>query len=86
MTSCTSEDFEGKYLMGTKSGQYVDDDIVKDMNLKIHPIGTLLVSCSAYLGRCAIVKKPLVTNQTFIGLVANEFELSNEFLYYSLFA
>jgi len=79
---CRIEDFDGKYLMGTKSGQYVNDGIVKEMNLKIHPIGTLLVSCSANLGRCAIVKRPLITNQTFIGLVVNELKLSNEFIYY----
>ena len=79
---CRIEDFDGKYLMGTKSGQYVNDGIVKEMNLKIHPIDTLLVSCSANLGRCAIVKRPLITNQTFIGLVVNELKLSNEFMYY----
>jgi len=79
---CRIEDFDGKYLIGTKSGQYVNDGIVKEMNLKIHPLGTLLVSCSADLGRCAIVKRPLTTNQTFIGLVINELKLSNEFLYY----
>ncbi len=42
------------------------------MNLKIFPINTLLVSCSADLGRCAIVKKELISNQTFIGLVPKE--------------
>ncbi|OGP66852.1 MAG: hypothetical protein A2W27_08365 [Deltaproteobacteria bacterium RBG_16_44_11] len=52
------------------------------MNLKVHPKETLIVSCSADLGRCAIIKKPLVTNQTFIGLVINDKKASNEFLFY----
>jgi type I restriction enzyme S subunit len=40
------------------------------------------VSCSADLGRCAIVTRPLVTNQTFIGLVLDDVAASNEFMYY----
>ena len=79
---CRIEDFEGKYIFDSKSKQYVDKDIIIEMNLRVHPKETLLVSCSADLGRCAIVKKPLVTNQTFIGLVVNETTASNEFLYY----
>ncbi|WAI02309.1 restriction endonuclease subunit S [Methanogenium organophilum] len=79
---CRIEDFNGKYLDGSKSGQHVDKEIINGMNLKIHPFGTLLVSCSADLGRCAIIRKPLVTNQTFIGLVVDESKLLNEFLYY----
>ena len=79
---CRIEDFDGKFLTGSKSGQHVDKNIIEQMNLKLLPVGTLLVSCSADLGRCAIVKTPLVTNQTFIGLVVDETSASNEFLYY----
>jgi type I restriction enzyme S subunit len=79
---CRIEDFDGKYLSSSKSGQFVDDEIVRDMNLRVHPTGTLLVSCSADLGRCAIVGKPLVSNQTFIGLVFDDIKASNEFFYY----
>jgi len=68
--------------LNSKSGRYVDKEIVNNMNLKIFPADTLLVSCSADLGRCAIVKKPLVTNQTFIGLVIDDSKADNEFLYY----
>ena len=52
------------------------------MNLKVYPVNTLLVSCSANLGFCAIVKKELITNQTFIGLVPDESKVNIEFLYY----
>lgn len=80
---CRIEDFEGKYLFGSKSGQGVDRDVIKEMNLKIYPLNTVLVSCSAYLGRCAIVKAPLITNQTFIGLVPGN-SLDEEYLYYAM--
>jgi type I restriction enzyme S subunit len=79
---CRIEDFDGKYLSRSRSGQHVDQQTVKEMNLKVYPVGTLLVSCSADLGRCAIVGRPLVTNQTFIGLVLDGTVSSSEFLYY----
>lgn len=79
---CRIEDFDGIYLKNSKSGQGVNSQTVKEMNLKICPIDTLLVSCSADLGRCAIVKEPLVTNQTFIGLVPRKEKLDILFLYY----
>lgn len=81
---CRIEDFEGKYLSSSKSGQGVTQMTVKEMNLKIYPINTLLVSCSANLGFCAIVKKELITNQTFIGLVPDENMVDVEYLYYVL--
>jgi type I restriction enzyme S subunit len=79
---CRIEDFDGIYLTGSKSGQCVDIDTVHSMNLKVYPTGTLLVSCSADLGRCAIVTRPLVSNQTFIGLVMDDATSSNLFFYY----
>jgi type I restriction enzyme S subunit len=79
---CRIEDFEGKYLSSSKSGQGVDSETILSMNLKLYPLNTLLVSCSANLGICAIVKTELVTNQTFIGLVPNEQLINIEFLYY----
>lgn len=78
---CRIEDFTGKYLYKSKSNQGVSMDTVKEMNLKIFPINTLIVSCSAYLGRCAIIKCDLVTNQTFIGLVPNQ-NVDVEYLFY----
>lgn len=78
---CRIEDFNGKYLTGSKSNQGVSEETVSKMNLKIYPINTVLVSCSANLGKCSIVKKPLMTNQTFIGLVPSN-KICEEFLYY----
>ena len=51
------------------------------MGLRVYPTNTILVSCSADLGRCAIVGRPLVTNQTFIGLVPSD-RVDPLFLYY----
>lgn len=80
---CRIEDFDGKYLKKSLSNQGVDLNTVSKMNLKIFSVNTLLVSCSANLGRCAIVKQKLVTNQTFIGLVPSD-RIDVEFLYYKM--
>ena len=68
------EDLEGKYLNGTLSNQYVTEDTVKKMNLKIIPKNSLIVSSSATFGVVAVVTQDLITNQTFIGLVPKEIE------------
>ena len=68
------EDIEGKYLNGTLSDQYVTEETVKQMNLKIIPKDSLIVSSSATFGVVAVVTNDLITNQTFIGLVPNEKE------------
>ena len=68
------EDIEGKYLNGTLSNQYVTEDTVKKMNLKIIPKNSLIVSSSATFGVVAVVTQDLITNQTFIGLVPKEIE------------
>ena len=75
------EDFSGKTIEGSKSGQGVSNEIIQKMNLKVFPIGTVLCSCSCKMGATAIVTKPLVTNQTFIGIVPNH-RYSSEYLYY----
>jgi len=78
---CRIEDFNGIYLSDTKTNQYVSQKTIVEMGLKVYPINTVIVSCSADLGKCAIIKRPLVSNQTFIGLVPSE-NLDSKFLYY----
>ncbi len=77
------EDIKGKYAHDTLSNQYVSENTIKEMNLKVYPVGTVLCSCSATIGFYAITKKELVTNQTFIGIYPDK-KLHNEFLYYFL--
>lgn len=79
---CRIEDFDGKYLSKSKSNQGVNSKTIKEMNLKVYPIGTLLVSCSANLGFCAITTTELLTNQTFIGLVPDSSKVDVLFLFY----
>ena len=79
---CRIEDFSGKYLLTSKTNQGVSEETIKKMNLKVFPVDTLLVSCSANLGKCAIIKKRLITNQTFIGLIPKKNKVSIEFFYY----
>ncbi len=78
---CRIEDFNGIYLSDSKTNQYVSQKTISEMGLKVYPVNTVIVSCSADLGKCAIIKRPLVTNQTFIGLVPSD-NLDSKFLYY----
>ena len=78
---CRIEDIEGMYFNKSLSGLMVSDSVIKKMNLKVFPTGTVICSCSATLGVCAINTQPLITNQTFIGLVCSD-QVSNRYLYY----
>ena len=59
------EDIEGRYINTSLSGQFVSDETIKSMNLKVIPKGSLIVSASATFGVVAIVNNDLITNQTF---------------------
>ena len=75
------EDFDGKYLGESKSGQGVTQSQVTQMPLRVFPEGTVVCSCSCTMGATAIATRPLVTNQTFIGLVPGP-RIDASFLYY----
>ncbi|EME3527268.1 restriction endonuclease subunit S [Enterococcus faecium] len=66
------EDIEGKFLNDSLSEQYVTEETIQKMNLKIIPKDSLIVSSSATFGVVAVVTQNLITNQTFIGLVPRE--------------
>jgi type I restriction enzyme S subunit len=78
------EDYNGKYIYGSKSNQGVSKDLINEMNLKVYPINTVLTTCSCSFGTTMIVKEPMTSNQTFIGLFPNKIDLDEEFLYYQL--
>ena len=80
---CRIEDIDGTDLHGSKSGLAVSEATIREMNLKVVPTGTVIASCSASLGSYAIASQPLITNQTFIGLVCGE-SLFNRFLLHVL--
>lgn len=79
------EDFDGKYVNQSKSGQGVSIETVNEMNLKVYPIGTVLTACSCTMGKTAITTVPLITNQTFIGITPKQ-DLYSDYLYYFLLA
>src|SRR4051812_6768711 len=62
------EDFAGQEIRASKSAQGVTLEQVAEMNLRVYEPGTVLCSCSCTMGATAIVREPLVSNQTFIGL------------------
>ena len=78
---CRIEDKQGQYFNGSLSGLGVSEKVIKQMNLKVFPTGTVICSCSASLGSYAINTRPLITNQTFIGIVCGEL-LFNKYLLY----
>ena len=80
---CRIEDVIGKYLSESLSNKRVSNEVIKEMNLKVYPIGTLLFTCSASIGTTAITTEKLCTNQTFIGLYPSN-RLNVEYLYYYL--
>jgi type I restriction enzyme S subunit len=80
---CRIEDIEGVTLNGSLSNLQVSQQTIIDMKLKVMPVGTVIASCSASLGRYAITTKPLITNQTFIGLVCGP-QILNRFLLHLL--
>ena len=75
------EDFSGRYLKKSKTNQGVSIETVTKMNLKIFPKGTVLCSCSCTMGATAIASTPLVSNQTFIGIVPKS-NLKSEYVYW----
>jgi type I restriction enzyme S subunit len=81
---CRIEDIQGNFIHGSLSGLGVSASTIKEMNLKVMPTGTVIASCSASLGRYAITTQPLITNQTFIGLVCGP-ALFNRYLLHWLF-
>ena len=80
---CRIEDVKGQTIDSSKTGLGVSPATIAEMNLKVYPVGTVLATFSASLGTYAITSAPIITNQTFIGLVCGE-ELFNRFLMYVL--
>ena len=75
------EDLEGKYIESSKAGLGVSMKTVKEMNLKVYPVGTILCTSSCIMGKCAIVSRELVSNQRFIGIIPDR-TTDKTYLYY----
>ncbi|MFC2085768.1 restriction endonuclease subunit S [Bacteroidota bacterium] len=48
-----------------------------------YPVGTVLCSCSCNMGATAIVRAPLISNQTFIGITPLP-SMEPEFVFYAM--
>lgn len=75
------EDYNGKYIDSSREGFGVSEQTVKEMNLKVYPVGSILCTSSCDLGKCAIVATSLVSNQRFINIVPDK-DTSSDYLYY----
>ena len=65
------------------SQRKITDLGVKDAGLKILPIGSLVFSSRASIGKIGIVEKPLYTNQGFTNFIPSE-KLDVKFLAYAM--
>lgn len=78
------EDLDGVYISKPKDGRrYVSRKLMDEMNLRSFPEGTLMCSCSASMGVCAITTRELLSNQTFAGIVTND-SINTHYLYYTI--
>jgi type I restriction enzyme S subunit len=66
-----------------QSAKMITEKAIKDCNLKVLPIGSLVFSSRASIGKIGIVKKPLVTNQGFINLIPSN-QINVQYLAYVL--
>ena len=70
-----------KYQGPTK--RKISDDAVKSANLQLLPVGTVLLSSRAPIGKVAITTVPMYCNQGFKNLICSEIIL-NEYVYWFL--
>ncbi len=62
--------------------QFVTEKALKDTSLKIVPVNTVLLCCTASVGEYAITKIPLAMNQQFNGLILKTDKVLPEFLFH----
>ncbi|WP_170126812.1 restriction endonuclease subunit S [Helicobacter anseris] len=73
---------DSKIIYQTK--RQITQKAVKDKSLKILPIGTILLSSRAPIGKVAIVGSEMYCNQGFKNLVCDEKKIYNLYLFYFL--
>ncbi|QWD02773.1 hypothetical protein G6723_03150 [Polynucleobacter paneuropaeus] len=62
--------------------QFITEQALKKTSLKIVPINTVLLCCTASVGEYAITKIPLTMNQQFNGLILKTDKLLPEYLFH----
>jgi len=71
----------GKSVYIGETERTITDDAVNNTNLTLLPVGTVLLSSRAPIGKIAITTVPMYCNQGFKNIVCSE-ELNNKFTYY----
>ena len=66
----------------TETIQHVNQFALDNTSLKLLPVDTVLLCCTASVGEYAINKKPMATNQQFNGLSVTDKNLLPEFLFW----
>ena len=69
-----------------KEGKYQDLTeryVIKNSKIKILPIGSILYTCIASIGKMSISVKPCITNQQINAIVSNG-DVLNEYIFYAL--
>ncbi len=64
--------------------QYITERMVTNVNIKLLPVGTIMFSCIATIGKIAIAKVVCTTNQQINSIIVDIEKIDNEFVYYSL--
>jgi type I restriction enzyme, S subunit len=67
----------------TQSKKMITAKAIKDCSLRVLPVGSLVFSTRASIGKIGIVKKPLVTNQGFTNLIPSK-RVNVKYLAYAL--
>lgn len=65
------------------SGRKITEDSLKATRLKLHPVGTVVLSSRAPIGHLGIAKIPLCTNQGCKSFIPSD-DVNSEFLYFVL--
>ncbi len=58
-------------------------NVTKQKNMQVLPIGTIIYTCIASIGKLSLTTLPSITNQQINSLLVNE-KYNNEFIYYCL--
>lgn len=80
----TPADLKGEKYQG-ETHRKLSEIALQRNSLKILPIGSVLLSSRAPIGKVAITTVPMFTNQGFKSAICSE-EINNEFLYWFLYA
>ena len=66
------------------SEEKITDEAVRNSNVKLLPKGTLLFSFKLTVGKVAITRKDLYTNEAIAGIIPNKNKILTKYLYYLL--